>query len=247
MITASLIIVSLFLIAALSLTVFGGGALFMPVFEFLWKFLDSTFGTNFEDKINSFFAAANATPGILAPKFAVYTGYMLGGDDWLYIFIFIILSYFVFMFPAISLLLIFRKIIRKNKNKLFVKTFFNFMFPVLIGVMISLAISLFLKITFPFFKFNSSKAYISTVSTELPYGMICNSEKPDKELTPAMFFSGWRLILLIIYSTISITIFIILIKRGCPIIYLIFSNIIIGLIIFAPWLVHECPETLPTV
>ncbi|VEU74741.1 Chromate transporter [Mycoplasmopsis citelli] len=219
------ILVSLVFIALVSLTVFGGGALFIPVFDWLWKFIPQNYPSVqiSQDQINSFLAAGNATPGILSPKFAVYTGWVIAGNHW-YAFLILILAYLAFMIPAISLLLIFRKIIRKNKNKLFVKTFFDFMFPVLIGVMISLSVSLFLRITYPFLSFNGASKYIKTdYSKDLTKNGIYN------------FFKGWRLILLMIYSPIAIIVFIILIQRKTPIIYLIFASIIIGLVIFAPW------------
>ncbi|VEU76351.1 chromate transporter [Mycoplasmopsis columboralis] len=217
------ILISLVAIVIVSLTVFGGGALFMPVFEWLWKFLNNNFGVAIStDQINAFFTAGNATPGILSPKFAVFTGYALTGNTW-WSFLLILLAYLAFMIPGIAMLLIFRRIIQKHKKTLFVSKFFTFMYPVLIGVMLSLAISIFLKITYPFLFFNTQ----ASEYLKLDYSSSNNIYQ---------FFRGWRLILLFVYSPLAIGFFIYLIIKKVPIIYMIVGNILVGLIIFAPWI-----------
>ncbi|WP_036463957.1 chromate transporter [Mycoplasmopsis sturni] len=216
-----LILVSFVLLIIISLSVFGGGQLFMPVFEWFWGFIKTTF--NFDitsDDIAKFFAVGNSTPGILAPKFAIFTGYALGEGHW-WVILTTLGAYIIFAAPAILLMLFSKKIVNKYKDTLFLKSFFRFMSPILVGILGALVVTLFLKLVFPSLGFNNHFGEYIKINS-------------DSEI--ARFFSGWRLILLLVYVPIGIVFFIYLIVKKIPLVYLILGNISVGLIILLPWM-----------
>lgn len=66
--------VSLPLLIVISLSVFGGGKVFIPVFLWLWNFLAKTFNLDISEvQINNVFAVSNSTPGVVSTKFSFVT------------------------------------------------------------------------------------------------------------------------------------------------------------------------------
>ncbi|EOA07291.1 Chromate transport protein [Mycoplasma yeatsii 13926] len=216
--------VSLLLLIFVSLSVFGGGQVFMPIFVWMWKSLESWFGINIpEDFINTVFAVSNSTPGILSPKFAAITGYMVAQGQW-WGFIAMIFTYLAFVLPAIFMMMIALKYSKKFHQSSFFKSLINIMNPVVSGIIIALAIEIFLGCMFPYLIFNKSAS---------EYLKIIDASKATSNMK---FFSGWRLIALYCYVPIGVIVSFYLYLKKIPIFGLIFANIIISLILFEPWL-----------
>lgn len=77
------LLVALPFLVLISLSVFGGGQIFMPIFSWFWGLFREWFGSNItESDISQVFAVGNATPGILSTKFALVTGYFYANKEW---------------------------------------------------------------------------------------------------------------------------------------------------------------------
>ncbi|SJZ50643.1 Chromate transporter [Mycoplasmopsis verecunda] len=210
-------IVCIPLIIFISLSVFGGGQVFMPIFQWLWNLMHSTFGITQLDEtaINNIFTVANTTPGVVSTKFAFFTGYVVAnGSWWGYITMFI--TYLVFCLPAIIVMVITMKYVKKFKTNSFVANMLIVMKPIVAGIMISLAISLLISILVPEYYFNSStKGYLG--------------------ISESNYFTGYKNVLLKIYVPIGIIGSYFLAKRKVSLFLIIVVNIIISLLLFAPY------------
>ncbi|KKB26621.1 Chromate transport protein [Mycoplasmopsis meleagridis] len=222
------ILVACIFVVIFSLVVFGGGQIFMPMFKWLWTLLNSTFGINIsENTINQIFTVSNATPGVVSTKFAFFTGLVLANNAdgsiawWGYLTMF--LTYLVFCLPAIFVLIFAIKYLKKIENKPFMQRALLLMQPVVAGIIVSVGFTLLIEICLPFVSFNGP-------------GGIKEYFKIDFQSEKAKFFSGWRLIVLLIYSVINIISSFYLYRKKVPLFALILANIIISLIVFEPWL-----------
>ncbi|WP_036456961.1 chromate transporter [Mycoplasmopsis lipofaciens] len=216
----ALLVSCLFLII-ISLSVFGGGQVFMPIFKWLWISLSSWFDLNISEiTINNIFAIGNATPGILSPKFALITGYLTANGEW-WGFVAMLLTYSIFIFPAFLMMYLALRYTRKINNSNFFTKLIKIMNPVIVGIIVALIIQLFLAIIFPFLKFNKSLSEYWTI---------------NQNTLKNLFYSDWRKIVLYIYVPTGIIISSILYFKKIPIVYLIIGNIVLSLLLFQPWL-----------
>ena len=203
----------------LGFIVFGGGQVFMPLFKSLWNLMSDN-GANITDtKIDNMFAVANSTPGVVSTKLATFTGYLSANGEW-WGWLALILTYLIFSIPSIIMVWFAYKMISKSETSKYLKDLLKYMRPIVAGILIALAIQLFLGTAFPQVVFNSSNSYASINN---------NSAK-------ASFFSGWRLYVLISYTIVVIPEAFILYRRGTKLFSLIIIHMIIGMILFEPWL-----------
>lgn len=210
----------LFLVFA-SLSVFGGGQVFMPIFKWMWLFIAKNFDINInETMINNAFTVSNSTPGIISTKFAFFTGYFISNGSW-YGHLLTIVTYIFFVAPAILMMFYSMKYINKFNDSPILKRLIIILKPVVAGIVVSLALQLIISIIFPYLIFNDS---INDY-----FQLNFSSQK-------VIFFSGWRLIVLYIYVPISVIISFILYRKKVSLFWLIIANILIVLIIFMPWL-----------
>lgn len=203
----------------LSVIVFGGGQVFIPLFKSLWTLMGQIAGNELPDlteQINTMITAANVTPGVVSTKFALFTGYVVANGEW-WGWISMILTYVIFTTPAIILMLVGMKLVKKSSKNVYLKNMIIFLRPVISGVLVALAVQLFISITFPDLIFNGSQ-YIGL--------------EPVKN----NFFTGWRFWLLIVWSPFVIIESFILYKKKVPLLPLILGHVIVAIIIFAPWL-----------
>ncbi|MBW0596411.1 chromate transporter [Mycoplasma anatis] len=210
----------LFLVFA-SLSVFGGGQVFMPIFKWMWLFIAKNFDINInETMINNAFTVSNSTPGIISTKFAFFTGYFISNGSW-YGHLLTIVTYIFFVAPAILMMFYSMKYINKFNDSPILKRLIIILKPVVAGIVVSLALQLIISVIFPYLIFNDS---INDY-----FQLNFSSQK-------VIFFSGWRLIVLYIYVPISVIISFILYRKKVSLFWLIIANILIVLIIFMPWL-----------
>lgn len=128
----------------------------MPVFNWFWLFLANQFGTRIdENRIQEIFSITNSTPGVVSLKFAAVTGLVVANNEWWGIFL-SIFFYFVFSLPAILLVILGLKVLKKHKNNPRFKKLFSLFKPAIAAIMISLAIQLFISIYFIQIYFNKS-------------------------------------------------------------------------------------------
>ncbi|ENY69060.1 Chromate transport protein [Mycoplasmopsis bovigenitalium 51080] len=209
------------LIAFVSLSVFGGGQIFMPIFNWLWTSLGSWFGIKIpEELINNVFAISNSTPGILSPKFATITGYMVAEGQW-WGFIAMFITYLAFVLPAILMMKLALKYSDKFHDAKYFKNLIRIMNPVVTAIIFALVIQLFIGLIAPNLVFNkSAQEYISTTNSS----------------PKSIFFSGWRLYALWCYVPSGIAISLYLYNKKIPMLGLILANVLVALVIFQPWL-----------
>lgn len=216
----SLLVVSLFMIL-ISLSVFGGGQIFMPIFNWFWTNCNKWFGTNIgQSTIYNIFSISNITPGILSPKFALVSGfYIAKGEWWGWITMFI--TYLLFVLPAIIIMYFATKKINKYSNNEILKKLVLVMNPIVSAIVISLSLQLIISITFPYLIFNNSwKEYLKL-----------NFSSPKVQ-----FFKGWRQIALYIFVPIAVSETIFLLYKKIPLIFIILINLSLAFIVFEPWL-----------
>ncbi|EIE39346.1 chromate transporter [Mycoplasmopsis canis] len=211
------LILSIPLLIIISLSVFGGGQVFMPVFEWLWKFLNSLFNLNIDDQvIYKVFTVSNATPGVVSTKFGFLTGYLVSKGEW-WGFIAVFLTYLVFCIPAIIVMVLAMKYITKFKSNSYVKNMIIVMKPIVAGIMLSLAVQLFLSVILPEIGFNKG--------TGADYIKINDSSKN--------FFVGYRNILLKMYVVLGIGFSFYLARKKKSLFMIIIINVLISLFLFA--------------
>ncbi|MGZ9797466.1 chromate transporter [Mycoplasma sp. 4013] len=207
-------LVALPFLILISLSVFGGGQVFMPIFRWLWMFLAQNFGANInDDHINTIFTVANSTPGVVSTKFAFFTGYIIANGQW-WGYLAMFLTYLIFCLPAIIIMVLAMKYINKFKTNTFVKNMLIIMRPIVAGIILSLALQLFLAIFVPEVSFNKSLAKYAIEKKEV-------------------FFVGYRNILLKIYVPIGILFSYYLARKKFSLFLIIVINIAISFFLFA--------------
>ncbi|AAZ43598.1 putative chromate transport protein [Mycoplasmopsis synoviae 53] len=210
------------MMCVISLSVFGSGQVFIPLFRWFWMFLEKTFNANISnDTINEVISISNLTPGLVSTKFAFFSGYLISNGYW-YGYLAAILTYVVFALCAIMVLVFVMKNLKKFESSKTIQRIFVILKPVIAGIIFSLAIQLFISITFPFVTFNSS---------------ISSYFKIDLGKTNAIFFSGWRRYVLFAFVPVSISFSIIMLKKTkIHLLVLILLNIALALLFFQPWI-----------
>ncbi|UBX99409.1 chromate transporter [Mycoplasmopsis synoviae] len=213
---------TLLMMCVISLSVFGSGQVFIPLFRWFWMFLEKTFNANISnDTINEVISISNLTPGLVSTKFAFFSGYLISNGYW-YGYLAAILTYVVFALCAIMVLVFVMKNLKKFESSKIIQRIFVILKPVIAGIIFSLAIQLFISITFPFVTFNSS---------------ISSYFKIDFGKTNAIFFSGWRRYVLFAFVPVSISFSIIMLKKTkIHLLVLILLNIALALLFFQPWI-----------
>ncbi|WP_322949460.1 chromate transporter [Mycoplasmopsis cynos] len=209
--------VSLPLLIVISLSVFGGGQVFIPVFLWLWNFLAKTFNLDISEvQINNVFAVSNSTPGVVSTKFSFVTGYLVANGQW-WGFLAVFLTYLVFCLPAIFIMLIAMKYLNKFKSNSYIKNMIIIMKPVVAGIMISLALQLLINIFSP-------EIYFNKVNKEHYIGLNNSSKN---------YFISYKNILLKLYIPISIILSLYLVKKKVSLFLIILINVSISFILFA--------------
>lgn len=213
---------TLLMMCVISLSVFGSGQVFIPLFRWFWMFLEKTFNANISnDTINEVISISNLTPGLVSTKFAFFSGYLISNGYW-YGYLAAILTYVVFALCAIMVLVFVMKNLKKFESSKTIQRIFVILKPVIAGIIFSLAIQLFISITFPFVTFNSS---------------ISSYFKIDFGKTNAIFFSGWRRYVLFAFVPVSISFSIIMLKKTkIHLLVLILLNIALALLFFQSWI-----------
>lgn len=213
-------LVALPLLIFISLSVFGGGQVFMPVFKWLWELLANTFGAEIsQETINHVFTVSNATPGVVSTKFAFFTGYLVSNGEW-WGFLAMFVTYLFFTIPALVVIVISMKYVNKFENTIIMQKILLYMKPVVAGIIIAIAVQLVIGLMFPFLIFNDSSAYVGI----------------DEIREQAVFFSGWRRIVLLVYFPITVIISYFLYRKKISLFFIIFGSTILALIVFMPWL-----------
>lgn len=216
------LLISLLSILVTALVIFGGGQVFIPVFKSMWLFLNRSFPDIFKissDEIDTVVTTVNSTPGVLSTKMAFLTGYFIGYGQW-YSYLFMILTYLIFISPGVIVMLIVYKKLVKNKENPYVKNVVNILKPVIVGITMTILISMFISAFFLWFSFNDQNGYIIDTS---------NSEK-------ALFFSGYRKVALFIFLPVASLVSWFMLKKNIPPLLVLFPNIIVGFLVFQPWL-----------
>lgn len=203
------LLIALVGVLVIGLIVFGGGQVFMPLFQSLWKAM----GHVSDAQINNIFTITNSTPGVVSTKFSVFTGYLAADGAW-WGWLAMILTYLIFVIPSIVMIWWAAKMINKSEQSKHLKLMTTYLKPVIGGIVLALAIQLFIGTAFPKLVFNG-KDYIGTKES---------------------IFTGWRLIILIPYSIIVAIESAYLYSKKVNLFWLIIIHIVIGLVLFEPWL-----------
>ncbi|WP_406614628.1 chromate transporter [Mycoplasma corogypsi] len=220
------LIVAVPLLIIISLSVFGGGQVFMPIFQWLWNLMANQFGASniTDDYINTIFAVSNTTPGVVSTKFAFFTGYIVANGAW-WGYLAMFLTYVVFCIPAIIIMVLAMKYINKFKTNTYVANMLLVMKPIVAGIMISLALQLLISVLLPQYYFNKGiDKYLGKYIANKPTGAIFFDV-----LTQAGHF---RDVLLKIYVPIGLVGSFWLAKRKWSLFMIILLNIFISIILF---------------
>ncbi|MCS4536965.1 MULTISPECIES: chromate transporter [unclassified Mycoplasma] len=215
------LLVSIPLIALISLSVFGGGQIFMPIFTWLWNSLSSWFNVNItSEQMSNIFAISNSTPGILSPKFAAITGYLVTDNIWVGI-VAMFLTFLAFTVPAILMMKLALKYSDKFDKSTYFKQLLKVMNPVVTAIIVALAIQLFIGLIAPQVVFNKSvKNYAALNYNSGVYKFL---------------FKGWRQIVSYIYIPLGIVVSLYLYTKKAPMFSLILGNVALCFILYQPW------------
>ncbi|MGL4951969.1 MAG: chromate transporter [Mycoplasma sp.] len=196
----------------ISFIVFGGGQVFIPFFKILLVDLMDISPELWETALT----LANSTPGVFSTKLAFIAGYLAAdGEWWGYIAMFA--TYLSFMIVPITIMFFAMKGYKKIQNNRYVITINKFFKPVTAGILAALCVQLLFSSMFPFLVFNEMNDYAN--------------------ISPHLFFDGWRLWVLISFVPISIGYsYYFIYKKKVNIIFIIILNIVLALILFQPWL-----------
>ncbi|WP_426460940.1 chromate transporter [Mycoplasma hafezii] len=229
------LLISLPLLIVICLIVFGGGQVFMPIFSWFWTTLAQYFDSNIDENvINQIFTVANATPGVISTKFALFTGYLVANGAW-WGYLAMFLTYLVFSLPAIIVMLIAMRYINKFESNSLLKNLLIISKPLVAGIMLALAVQLLISIALPEFYFNKGVTeYIGKIiitDKTTGFASIFNDATPIAHL---------RKILLYVYLIIATIIAIILVKYKKSLFIIILVNVSLALIMLGgiPHLVY---------
>ncbi|QIW62211.1 chromate transporter [Mycoplasmopsis gallinacea] len=215
-----ILLLTIALLIFVCLSVFGGGQVFIPIFVWLWKTIANVFNLKMaQETIDNVIAATNSSPGIVSIKFALFTGYLISEGNW-WGYLIMILTYIIFIFPAIFIMLLAMKYLKKFEQNRFLKSFLIIVKPVIAGILVALAIQLLIPIVAPGFTFNTPESYFSF-----------NSDSVKK-----VFFSSWRLITLFIFIAVAFTTTSFILYKKYSSLYAILINIVLAFLLFQPWL-----------
>ncbi|WP_427909664.1 chromate transporter [Mycoplasmopsis bovis] len=125
--TFLMILTTIVFIIFISLSVFGGGQIFMPIFSWLWEFLNSHFGTNIDSQtISNLFTISNATPGVFSTKLAFASGYLVANGHW-WGFIFTFFTYLTFVLvPFLAMYFSMKLMTRQEQVSIFARISKNY-------------------------------------------------------------------------------------------------------------------------
>lgn len=194
----------------------------MPVFNWFWLFLANQFGTQIdENRIQEIFSITNSTPGVVSLKFAAVTGLVVANNQWWGIFL-SIFFYFVFSLPAILLVILGLKVLKKHKNNPRFKKLFSLFKPAIAAIMISLAIQLFISIYFIQIYFNKSMGQYAGYS--------------DVASLKNTFFANWRYYVLLVFVPVYTLASFIMYRKKVPIFFIFLTGLVCSFIVFEPWL-----------
>lgn len=219
----SALLISIPVLIVISLVVFGGGQIFMPLFQIYWNFLAKVMHIEIsQTTIDSIFGVSNATPGVLSTKFAFISGFLISNNQW-YGFFVAVLTYLTFILPAMLVMYLAICLSKKYKNNSYGEAINKLMKPVVGGIMIALVVQLFVGSIVPFLNFNGESLLFG--------GKYISIDWNEK----AKFFSGYRLYILIAWVILSFSYSYYLYIKKFPIWALIIINIIIAILIFHPF------------
>ncbi|AAT27943.1 chromate transporter [[Mycoplasma] mobile] len=210
-------IVGVFII---SMIVFGGGQVFIPLFRSLWTLMGQFSGIKLQalnEQMDAMITAANATPGVVSTQFALFTGFIVANGAW-WGWLSMLLTYVIFTLPAILFMLLGMKFVKKSSTNIYLKNAIVFLRPAISAILVALAVQLFIGASFPNVIFNG-QVYVGLVNPS-------NS-----------FFVGWRFWVLIAWVPLVIIESFILINKKVSLLLLIITHIVVAILIFAPWVV----------
>ncbi|PAF54748.1 chromate transporter [Mycoplasmopsis agassizii] len=219
------LLVSLPYTVFVSLVVFGGGQVFMPMFQNMWNFLASTFNIPIDpETINNIFVVGNLTPGVFSTQLSIFTGILISqGQWWGYLAMF--LTYAVFVLPATIIMIISMAIVKKIEHNRFLVLSIKYMKPVIAGIIIALVIQLLIGLLLPFVSFNKS------IDQYIVY------KDPSNLNSDASFFVGWRLYVLPVYLILAIGGSLLISgKYKKHLLISIFYSLALAFLFFQPWL-----------
>ncbi|QZE12343.1 chromate transporter [Mycoplasma sp. Ms02] len=213
-----MIFLALLIVPLISLSVFGGGQVFIPIFSWLWNLVGGNFN---EEAINQVLSISNMTPGVVSTKFAFFTGY-LAANQWYLGIIFALVFFLIFAIPSIIVMSLTMKFVTTFEKNALMKRVINIIKPVIVGVILALIIQLFISNILPAFSFNKGVDNYLGLSTS--------------ELSKFFSLGSWRMWALIAFAIISIPLFLFLMNKKVKLFYLFLISVSLSFIIFQPWL-----------
>lgn len=203
----------------LGIIVFGGGQVFMPLFKSLWEFMGHHGANISETDIDNIFTIANSTPGVVSTKLALFTGYLSANGAW-WGWLALFLTYLIFSIPSILIMWFGVKLLKKSKSSKYLSNIIIYLRPIIVGIILALMIQLFIATAFPQVALNTTNNYLGIRTTQ-----------------KSSFFTGWRFYALVPYVCLTIIeTYFLYGKRKMNLFFLIVMHIIIGMILFEPWL-----------
>ncbi|WP_036452848.1 chromate transporter [Mycoplasma buteonis] len=229
------LLVSIPLIILISLIVFGGGQVFMPIFSWFWNLLAKNFGSQIDDNtINQVFTVSNSTPGVVSTKFAFFSGYLVANGEW-WGYLAMFLTYLVFCLPAIGMMLLAMKYINKFEHNKMMQNLLIISKPLVAGIMIALSVQLLISILLPEFYFNKG-------ITEY-FGKVDLEQKPHSlaalfDITTPIGYL--RKILLYVYVILAVIIAAVCVKFKKSLFIVIIINVVLSILMLGiiPHLVY---------
>ncbi len=216
-----LIAVAIFGCFVLCLIVFGGGQVYVPLFKSLWNIMNQYNSKSVVtgEQMDNIIASATSTPGVMGTKLSFITGYLSANGEWWGFFIAII-TYLVFVVPAIIMVIFAYKYLNKVKSSESLKKILIYMKPIIVGSILALCIDLLISSALPFVYFNA-------------YGRYAGLQKDGYKNE---FLKEWRLIVLYFYVPVSIIVNFWMTGRKISPLVLVLINIATCLVVFQPWL-----------
>ncbi|WP_391592200.1 Chromate transporter family protein [[Mycoplasma] cavipharyngis] len=218
----------------ISIIVFGGGQIFIPLFQSLWDLLKDYGNSShlnsidFKQVTDNFIIASNITPGVVSTKLAAFTGFVIDNGGYIGIIV-LLLCYLVFVIPAVIVMHFGNILFHKISSKHF-KTVIVYFQPIIIGILLALALQLFLAIILPHFQFNKDLLTAGKYDLGKYLGNLENQDKNQ------FFFNGWRIYVAIIWSFILVIVTVVLYLKKINLFFIILIAIVFSLIVLEPWL-----------